>query len=153
MSCGHIVGCDTNAGSSWFNKLRAASYLAVLFVGAPTLAFAADAPAQAAVSIPFKSVAPEAAQTAGPWELVCILGIGAIIALMLLVRRRGIKLGSFAHLVPLGSRHIRVLERAPMGSGGQLVVIEYQGRRLLIAIAPGVAQCLRDDAAPPCSPP
>lgn len=92
------------------------------------MAEAVSAAASASVAaIPFKQDTPLASAPLGGGAVAVLLLSLLAIAGVLFLRRR----------LPLaaagGGRLLRVLERQPLGPRAQLVVVEFDGRRLLLA--------------------
>jgi hypothetical protein len=97
----------------------------------------------AASAIPYRAATSDpAAPTATQW-----LGVGAACAVLLVVLVVAVRRGALPSRMGVSKRqHLRVVERLPVaGSGTQLLVVEYEQRRLLLAVAAGHACCLRDD--------
>jgi hypothetical protein len=97
----------------------------------------------AASAIPYRvATSDPAAPTAMQW-----LGVGAVCAVFLFVLVMAVRRGAWPLCMGESKRQrLRVVERLPVaGSGTQLLVVEYEQRRLLLAVAAGHACCLRDD--------
>lgn len=95
-----------------------------------------------APSIPFRSAVAGESPAPQQW-LVAVLG-GALLlgGLLYLLRRFG---GRLPRLAATPHRHLKVLERTGLANGVQLVVVEYDQRRLLLAVSATGAVSLRDD--------
>jgi flagellar biogenesis protein FliO len=111
-------------------------------------ASAAAAASTSAPAIPFKQDTPLSSMPVGGGAVaVLLLSLLAIVAVLLLRRRLPLAGASS------GARLLRVLERQPLGPRAQLVVVEFDGRRLLLAHTEhGVAQ-LASAAVPPAEAP
>lgn len=83
----------------------------------------------AAAPIPFKQDAPLAASPVGSGAVLVLLVSLLVIGIVLYLRRR-------LNLAPAAAgtqRLLRVLERQPLGPRAVLVVVEFEGERLLLA--------------------
>jgi flagellar biogenesis protein FliO len=88
--------------------------------------------------IPFKADEPFWTPLIQALVAVAVLCAMALAALWAAQRRGALKM-------PLGQRRLRVLERLVLGRGAALVLIEYEGRRILVGqTAQGF--CLLDSA-------
>ncbi|WP_426319492.1 flagellar biosynthetic protein FliO [Pseudoduganella sp. R-43] len=103
------------------------------------MAEAVAATASAVVSapaIPFKQDTPLGAAPLGGGAVAVLLLSLLVIVAVLFLRRRLPQAGGGS-----GGRLLRVLERQPLGPRAQLVVVEFEGQRLLLAHTEhGVAQ-------------
>lgn len=78
-------------------------------------------------AIPFKQETPLASAPLGGGAVaVLLLSLLAIVGVLFLRRRLPLAAAG-------GGRLLRVLERQPLGPRAQLVVVEFDGRRLLLA--------------------
>jgi flagellar biogenesis protein FliO len=98
---------------------------------------------QASAPIPYKQAHVAEAPSPQQWLAVVLVCAVALVVLMMVLRRHG---GILRVNRPAADR-VKVLERTSLGpQQGQLVVIEYGGRRMLIATGQTYTTCLRDDA-------
>ena len=105
-------------------------------------AIAGGAHAQAASAIPYKA-ASEGRAFDGPQWLFAVVACCAFLGVALYVLRR---FGSRLPLAATGKR-VRVIERTCIAPNTQLVVVEYERRRLLLSVSAGTTVCLRDSDA------
>ena len=94
----------------------------------------------ASAPLPFKTAPAADLPSASEWLLALLLCAALLMGLLWLLRRRQGKLqwGRQAQL-------LKVLDRQALSAQVQLVVLQYQGRRLLLSVGPAGTQCLRDD--------
>ena len=69
--------------------------------------------------------------------------------IVLLLRRYGSRLSATSTF----AKRVRVMERSVIAHNVQLVVVEYDQRRLLLSVSPAGAHCLRDDDVKEPGPP
>lgn len=99
--------------------------------------------AQAASAIPYK-VASEGRAFDGQQWLLVVAACGAFLGVALYVLRR---FGSRLPLAAATGKRVRVIERTCIAPSTQLVVVEYERRRLLLSVSAGTTICLRDSDA------
>jgi flagellar biogenesis protein FliO len=124
-------------------------------------ATAASAPTIASSGIPYKPASADALPGAGTWLgalLACVLLLAGIIWVL---RRYGLKgrgdttstiIGNWWQPLRQGlaqPAQSRVIERLPLAPHTQLVVVQVQQRRLVLAVNPQQTTCLRDEPWPP----
>jgi flagellar biosynthetic protein FliO len=90
------------------------------------MAEAVSASASASAGIPFKQDTALAAAPLGGGALAVLLSLLAIVGVLFLRRRLPLAAAGAGRL-------LRVLERQPLGPRAQLVVVEFDGQRLLLA--------------------
>jgi flagellar biogenesis protein FliO len=110
------------------------------------MAEAVSAAASASVAaIPFKQdTALASAPLGGGAVAVLLVSLLAIAGVLVLRRRLPLAAG--------GGRLLRVLERQPLGPRAQLVVVEFEGRRLLLAHTEQGVTAVAESPAPPAAP-
>jgi flagellar biogenesis protein FliO len=100
--------------------------------------------AQAASAIPYKAASDERTFDAQQWLFV-VVACGAFLGVALYVLRR------FGTRLPRAwaatEKRVRVIERTCLAPNTQLVVVEYDRRRLLLSVSAGTTVCLRDSDA------
>jgi flagellar biogenesis protein FliO len=122
---------------------RASTSAAALIAAAVLWTSAGVACAQAASAIPYK-VASEGPAFDGPQWLFVVAACGAFLGVALYVLRR---FGSRLPLAATTRKRVRVIERTSIAPHTQLVVVEYERRRLLLSVSAGATVCLRDSDA------
>lgn len=98
----------------------------------------------AVAPIPFKQDAPAASFMLGGGAVAVLLVSLLAIAVVLYLRRR-LRLAPAAGGAP---RLLRVLERQPLGPRAMLLVVEFEGERLLLAHTEGGVTRLSGKEAP-----
>lgn len=94
----------------------------------------------ASAPLPFKTSAAGELPSASEWLLAVLLCAALLAALVWLLRRQQGK--------PQWGRQtslLKILDRQHLGPQQQLVVLQYQGRQLLLSVGPAGTQCLRDE--------
>lgn len=121
-----------------FSRLAAPALAVALWVAVGGAWGQASAPA-----IPYRS--PVTGDTPDPQQwLLAMFGCALLLAaLIFAIRRFGLRLPRLA----VQQRHVKVLERTPLAHGAHLVLVEYDGRRLLLSVTAAGSTCLRDDPA------
>ena len=100
----------------------------------------AHAQVQAASAIPYKAASQGRAFDGQQW-LFAVVACGAFLGVALYVLRR---FGSRLPLAVAHGKRVRVIERTCIAPNTQLVVVEYERRRLLLSVSAGTTVCLRD---------
>ncbi len=100
----------------------------------------AHAQVQAASAIPYKAALQGRAFDGQQW-LFAVVACGAFLGVALYVLRR---FGSRLPLAVAHGKRVRVIERTCIAPNTQLVVVEYERRRLLLSVSAGTTVCLRD---------
>lgn len=119
----------------------------------PAWAMAAQAQSQAtskpstpATALPFRpTTAPTELPSTGQWLMVVMVLLVVLAAALALLK-------GFGHRLTIGvlaksskDRCVELVERTPLPPHGQLVVVDYGARRLLLAVGPAHTVCVRDD--------
>ena len=117
---------------------------------APLLLISASVQAQAsAPSIPYRSTAGSDAPEPQQWLLVIVGCALLLLVIVFLLRRYGSRLP----VISTSTKRVRLVERAVVAHNVQIVVVEYDQRRLLLSVSPAGAHCLRDDDVKEPGPP
>jgi len=118
---------------------------ALTAVGLVLAAASAHAQASAPAAIPFRSANDGVGPAPGQW-LLAVLACAMVLGVAIVLLRR---FGTRLKVMPSTGKRVRVIERTGVANGVQLVVVEYESRRLLLSVSPTGATCLRDDPALP----
>ena len=94
-----------------------------------------------AAAIPYRPASDGASPDPQQWLLVVGACAVLLAAMVFLLRRYGSR---FTQVAGAGKR-VRVLERSVITGNVQLLVIEYDARRMLLSVSPTGVACLRDD--------
>ena len=125
-------------------KLMALSAIASLLLIAASVQGQASAP-----GIPYRSTTGSDAPEPQQWLLVIVGCALLLLVIVLLLRRYGSRLSATSTF----AKRVRVMERSVIAHNVQLVVVEYDQRRLLLSVSPAGAHCLRDDDVKEPGPP
>lgn len=117
--------------------------LAVAGWAAASVVQAADG-AASAPALAFKPETDAALPGASQWTLAILVCAAALAVALWWLRRRG-HAAALPWAQPPAGRLITVLERTAVSPQVSLVAARYGSRRLLLAVGPAGAQCLRDE--------